>query len=316
MAEVSVYARAAESVFSRIWRERPGPRIDRMGEALAHPPQVHRSFGPRLPRVGSVNAVGLEEHAAALARLAVEGDSRLQALELAVRVLEVTALERTVTPGAARDLCARAVRHGPAPPVAAVCVRPDLVPLCHDCLAGTGVLVAALVTPADVRRTMELGADELEIRIDGGAFLSGCYAQVAREIARVKDTAGGAALTVVIETEGLGTYDGVRRASLLAMVAGADFVETSPASLPVALCVLEAIRDVCTETGHVVGFKAFGGLGTAEQAIHQLVLVHETLGPGWLTPDLCRLGASSLLDDLLLELRTQHADDAYDLRRH
>ena len=282
-----------------------------MGAVLTRSPQTHSSFGPCLPRVGSVNAVGLEEHAAALAALAVEGDSRLHALELAVRMFEVSALERTWTPRAVCDVCARAARPGPVPPVAAVCVRPDLVPLCRDRLQGTGVLVASLVKAAEARRAVELGADEIEIEIDSSAFLSGRYAQVAEEIAHVKDTAGKAALTVIIETDGLGTYDDVRRASLLAMVAGADFVEVSPASLPTALCVIQAIRDVWTETGHVVGIKAVGGVGNAEQAIDHLVLVHETLGPAWLTPDRCRLGAPSLLNDLLLEIRTQHVDNAH-----
>src|SRR5512146_2400072 len=150
-----------------------------MSETLARRPQTRRSPGPRLPRVGSVNPVGLEEHAAALAGLAVEGESRLRALELAVRLVEISALERTLTPGALRDVCALAARPGPVPPVAAVCVRPDLVPLCRDRLQETSVLVASLVSPAGARRAVELGADEVEIEIDGGAFLSGRYAQVA-----------------------------------------------------------------------------------------------------------------------------------------
>ena len=273
-----------------------------MSEMLARRPQARRSPGPRLPRVGSVNPVGLEEHAAALAGLAVEGDSRLHALELAVRLVEIPALERTLTPGALRDVCARAVRPGPVPPVAAVCVRPGLVPLCRDHLQGTWVHVASLVSPDGTRRAVELGADEVEIEIDGGAFLCGRYAQVAEEIARAKHAAGAARLTAIIETDGLGTYDAVRRATLLAMVAGADFVEASGASLPTALCVVEAIRDACAETGRAVGFKAVGSSSNAEQAIHHLVLVHEILGPAWLTPDRCRLCAPGLLDHLLDEI--------------
>lgn len=281
-----------------------------MGEVLTRSAPTRASFGLRLPRVGSVNAVGLEEHAASLAALAVEGESRLHALELAVRVLELSARERTSTPGAVREVCARAIHPGPVPPVAAVCVRPDLVPLCRDRLRGTGVRLAALVTATEASRAVEQGVDEIEIEIDGGAFLAGRYAQVAAEIARVEEIAGDAALTAIVRTDGLGTYDDVRRASILAMVAGADFVAASPASPPTALCVLEAIRDVCAETGHVVGFKAVAGFGDAEQAIEHLVLVHETLGPAWLAPDRCRLGAApSLLDDLLLEIRTQRADD-------
>src|SRR5205085_6457819 len=155
------------------------------------------------------------------------------------------------------------------------------------------------------------GADEVDMVIDRGAFLSGRYAKVYDEIVRVKEASGDAHLKVILETGELGTYDNVRRASLLAMAAGADFIKTSTGKLPaaatppVALVMLEAIRDVYEETGRMVGMKPAGGVRTAKQAIQHLVLVHETLGPDWLTPELYRIGASSLLNDVLLQIRKE-----------
>jgi deoxyribose-phosphate aldolase len=164
---------------------------------------------------------------------------------------------------------------------------------------------------ADARRAVELGADEVDMVIDRGAFLSGRYAKVYDEIVKVKEAVGNAHLKVILETGELGTYDNVRRASLLAMAAGADFIKTSTgkipsaATLPVALCMLEAIRDVHHETGRVVGFKPAGGVRAAKQAVQHLILVHETLGADWLTPDRYRIGASSLLNDVLMQLRKE-----------
>ena len=164
---------------------------------------------------------------------------------------------------------------------------------------------------ADARRAVELGADEIDMVIDRGAFLSGRYAKVYDEIVQVKEAVGSAHLKVILETGELGTYDNVRRASLLAMAAGADFIKTSTgkipsaATLPVALCMLEAIRDVYEETGRAVGFKPAGGVRVAKNAIQHLVLVHETLGPDWLTPDRYRIGASSLLNDVLMQIRKE-----------
>jgi deoxyribose-phosphate aldolase len=207
------------------------------------------------------------------------------------------------------------------PSVAAVCVYPNLVPTAKERLHGSGVKVASVATAfpsgqspldvklADVRDAVELGADEIDMVIDRGAFLSGRYAKVYDEIVKVKEAAGEAHLKVILETGELGTYDNVRRASLLAMAAGADFVKTSTgkvnpaATLPVALCMLEAVRDVHEETGRVVGFKPAGGIRTSKQAIQHLVLVHETVGADWLTPDLYRFGASSLLNDVLMQIR-------------
>ncbi len=162
-----------------------------------------------------------------------------------------------------------------------------------------------------MRDAVELGAHEIDMVIDRGAFLSGRYAKVYDEIVQVKEAVGSAHLKVILETGELGTYDNVRRASLLAMAAGADFIKTSTgklpsaATLPVLLCMLEAIRDVYEETGRVVGMKPAGGIRNAKQAIQNLVIVNETLGQDWLTPDRFRLGASSLLNDVLMQIRKE-----------
>jgi len=209
------------------------------------------------------------------------------------------------------------------PPVAAVCVYPNLVPPALERLQGSGVKVASVATAfpsgqvptdlkvAEVTRVAEMGADEIDMVIDRGAFLSGHYAKVYDEVRRVKDACGSAHLKVILETGELGTYDNVRRASLLAIAGGADFVKTSTgkiqpaATLPVTLVMLEAIRDVFEETGKRIGMKPAGGIRHAKQAVQTLVLVHETLGPEWLTPDLFRFGASSLLNDVLMQIRKE-----------
>jgi deoxyribose-phosphate aldolase len=298
---------------------------------MAKAPVLPRGFElplePRLPRIGSVDAVALEERAATLAKRSIKKDAKLWALELAVRVIDLTTLEGADTPGKVAGLCSKALRPDPAdstvPSVAAVCVYPNLVPTAVERVRGSGVRVASVATAfpagqspldvklAEVREVVELGADEVDMVIDRGAFLSGRYAKVYDEIVRVKEASGDAHLKVILETGELGTYDNVRRASLLAMAAGADFIKTSTgklasaATLPVALVMLEAIRDVYEETGRMVGMKPAGGVRTAKQAIQHLVLVHETLGVDWLTPDLYRIGASSLLNDVLLQIRKQ-----------
>jgi deoxyribose-phosphate aldolase len=163
----------------------------------------------------------------------------------------------------------------------------------------------------DVEDAVALGADEIDMVIDRGAFLSGRYAAVFNEIVKVKEACGDAHLKVILEVSELGTYDNVRRASLLAMAAGGDFIKTSTgklpgaATLPVQLVMLEAIRDVYEETGRKVGMKPAGGIRAAKNAIQYLVQVHETLGPDWLTPDLYRIGASSLVNDILMQLRKE-----------
>ena len=282
---------------------------------------------PRLPRIGSVDAVALEERAASLAKRSIKKDAKVFALRLAIRTTDLTTLEGADTPGKVAALASKALRPDPSdptvPPCAAVCVYPNLVPAARERVEGSGVKVAAVATGfpsgqyptalkvADVRSAVELGADEIDMVIDRGAFLSGRYAKVYDEIVQTKEACGDAHPKVILETGELGTYDNVRRATLLAIAAGADFVKTSTgkinpaATLPVALCMLEAVRDVYEETGRRVGFKAAGGIRQAKQAIQHLVLVHETLGPEWLTPELYRLGASSLLNDVLMQLRKE-----------
>jgi deoxyribose-phosphate aldolase len=298
---------------------------------MAQAPVLPRGFElplePRLPRIGSVDQVAVEERAATLGKRSIKREAKLWALDLAIRTTDLTTLEGSDTPGKVAALCSKAVRPDPIDPsipsVAAVCVYPNLVPVAVERLRGSGVKVASVATAfpsgqapldvklAEVRDVVEMGADEVDMVIDRGAFLSGRYAKVYDEIVRVKEASGDAHLKVILETGELGTYDNVRRASLLAMAAGADFIKTSTgklpsaATLPVALVMLEAIRDVYEETGRMVGMKAAGGIRNAKQAVQHLVLVHETLGPDWLTPDLYRLGASSLLNDVLLQIRKE-----------
>ena len=257
--------------------------------------------GPRLPRIGSVDAVALEERAATLAKRSIKRESKVQALQLAVRMMDLTTLEGQDTPGKVAALCSKAIRPDPVdrsvPSVAAICVYPSLVGVAKERLAGSGVKVASVATAfpsgqspteikiAETRAVVELGADEVDMVIDRGAFLSGRYAKVFDEIVRVKEACGEAHLKVILETGELGTYDNVRRASLIAIAAGADFIKTSTgkvspaATLPVTLCMMEVVRDVYVETGHVVGIKPAGGIRASKQAIQYLVTLYETLGP-------------------------------------
>src|SRR6476469_1370415 len=298
-----------------------------MAQAPALPGGFELPLEPRLPRIGSVDEVGVEERAAALAKRSIKKDAKLYALDLAIRMMDLTTLEGADTPGKVAALCSKAVRPDPTEPgipsVAAVCVYPNLVPTAVEKLQGTGVKVASVATAfpsgqspldvklRDVEDAVSMGADEIDMVIDRGAFLSGRYAKVYDEIVRVKDACGEAHLKVILETGELGTYGNVRRATLLAIAAGADFIKTSTgklpssATLPVALVMLEAIRDVYDETGRRVGFKPAGGIRNAKQAVQHLVLTHETLGVDWLTPDLYRFGASSLLNDILMQLRKE-----------
>ena len=300
---------------------------DGMAQAPALPRGFELPLEPRLPRIGSVDQVAVEARAGELAKRSIKKDAKLFALDLAIRVMDLTTLEGSDTPGKVAALCSKAIRPDPTDPsipsCAAVCVYPNLVPVAKERLARTGIKVASVATafpsgqsPLDVklRETEEaarLGADEIDMVIDRGSFLSGRYAKVFDEIVRVKEACGEAHLKVILEVGELGTYDNVRRASLLAMAAGADFIKTSTgklpgaATLPVQLVMLEAIRDVYDETGRKVGMKPAGGVRTAKNAIQYIVQLYETLGPEWLTPDLYRIGASSLLNDLLMQIRTQ-----------
>jgi deoxyribose-phosphate aldolase len=275
-----------------------------------------------------VDQVGAQARVAGLATRSIKKDAKMAALELAVAMVDLTTLEGADTPGKVRGLCAKAVRPDPAdpgvPPVAAVCVYPDLVSVAKAELpGGSGVAVASVATAfpsgraslavklADTAEAVEAGADEIDMVIDRGAFLAGRYAQVYEEIRAVKEATGPAHLKVILETGELATLDNVSRASWLAMLAGADFIKTStgkvsPASTPpVALVMLAAVRDFEQASGRRVGVKVAGGIRTAKDAIRYLVLVNETAGRAWLTPDLFRIGASSLLNDLLMQRRKQ-----------
>ena len=298
-----------------------------MAQAPALPRGFELPLKQRLPRIGSIDQVAVEQRAAELAKRSIKKDAKVWALELALRCCDLTTLEGQDTPGKVAALCSKAIRPDPSDPnvpsVAAICVYPNLIATAKQRLAGSSVKIASVATyfpsgqaPLDVKlRDVEdavaLGADEIDMVIDRGAFLSGRYAKVFDEIVQVKEACGAAHLKVILEVSELGTYDNVRRASLLAMAAGGDFIKTSTgklpgaATLPVQLVMLEAIRDVHAETGRKVGMKPAGGIRTSKNAIQYLVQVHETLGPDWLTPDLYRIGASSLVNDILMQLRKE-----------
>jgi deoxyribose-phosphate aldolase len=272
-----------------------------------------------------VDQVGVEARAAGLATRSIKTTAKQFALDLAVRMIDLTTLEGQDTPGKVRALCAKGRHPDPAdptcPPVAAVCVYGDLVPVAVDALAGSGVHIAAVATAfpsgrapldvklADVRAAVDAGADEIDMVIDRGAFLAGRYLDVHDEITATRAACGDAHLKVILETGELATYDNVRRASWLAMLAGADIIKTSTgkvvpaATLPVTLVMLEAVRDFRAQTGRQVGVKAAGGIRSAKDAVRYLVVVNETCGDDWLDPDWFRFGASSLLNDLLMQRR-------------
>jgi len=298
-----------------------------MAQAPALPTGFELPLKQRLPRIGAVDQVAVEARAAELGKRSIKKDAKVWALELAIRCMDLTTLEGADTPGKVAALCSKAIRPDPTDPtipsVAAVCVYPNLVPTAVERLRGSGVKVASVATafpsgqsPTDVKvreveEAVRFGADEIDMVIDRGAFLSGRYAKVFDEIVKVKEACGDAHLKVILEVSELGTYDNVRRASLLAMAAGGDFIKTSTgklsgaATLPVHLVMLEAIRDVHEESGRKVGMKPAGGVRSSKNAIQYLVQVHETLGPEWLTPDLYRIGASGLLNDVLMQLRKE-----------
>ena len=275
-------------------------------------------------RAAAVDAVGLEERAASLAKRSIKRDSKLWALDLAIRSMDLTTLEGSDTVGKIVAMCAKAVRPNPVdssvPSVAAVCIYPHLVPVAAGQLKNTGVHVASVaggfpsgLGPLDarlreVREVVELGADEIDIVLNRSLFLGGQYAQAFEELAAAREAAGDTHLKVILETGELGSYDRIRQASVLAMAAGADFIKTSTgkiqpaATLPAALCMMEAAREFFHETGRQVGVKVAGGIRQSKQAIQYLVLVYETLGPEWMTPDLFRIGASTLLNDVLMQI--------------
>jgi len=284
-----------------------------------------------------VDAVGLEQRAAAFATRSIKKGSKLAALDLSIRCIDLTTLEGVDTKGKVQSLAAKAIRPMPGnpdvPSVAAVCVFPQMVPYAAEALAGTGIEVASVagafpagLGPLEVRLdeikwAVAQGATEIDIVLSRSLFMAGRFAEAGEEIAAAKQACGPAHLKVILETGELGSYDAVRLASDLAMANGADFIKTSTgkigtnATMPVALCMAEAIREHVNRGGSPVGLKLAGGIRTAKQAWHYLVLVGETLGETWLDPALFRFGASSLLNDVLMQRakletgRYQRAED-------
>jgi deoxyribose-phosphate aldolase len=278
-----------------------------------------------------VDQVGAEARAASLGTRSIKTTAKAYAIDLAIRMVDLTTLEGQDTPGKVRALAAKAMRPDPADPscpaTAAVCVYPDLVATAKEALGSSGVHVASVATAfpsgraaldvklADTRNAVAAGADEIDMVIDRGAFLSGRYQQVYDEIVAVREACSrpdgsSAHLKVIFETGELQTYDNVRRVSWLAMLAGAHFIKTSTgkvqpaATLPVTLVMLEAVRDFRDQTGQMVGVKPAGGIRSSKDAIKYLVTVNEVAGPDWLDPDWFRFGASTLLNDLLMQRTT------------
>lgn len=275
----------------------------------------------------SVDAVMLEARAADLAKRSIKTSAKLEGINLAIRCCDLTTLEGKDSHGRVRSLCAKAVTPRPnwpgVPSVAAVCVYPNLVATAKDALRGSTVKVASVATAfpsglsnlevklADTAAAIASGADEIDMVIDRGAFLSGNERLVFDEIVAVKKLCGPVHLKVILETGELGSYDNIRRASDLALEAGADVIKTSTgkvgtnATFPTALLMCEAIRDFARATGERRGLKVAGGVRNTKQALTYLVIMKETLGDAWLNPDRFRIGASSLLDDLLMQLEKE-----------
>jgi deoxyribose-phosphate aldolase len=295
-------------------------------------PPTEASLGRFISGLPGVDAVGAESRAASLATRSIKTAAKAWALDMAIRMVDLTTLEGADTPGKVSALCAKAQRPDPTDPtvpaVAAVCVYPDLVSVAVDALNGSAVKVASVATAfpsgrastavklAEVKEAVAAGAGEVDMVIDRGAFLAGRLGVVLEEIQATKECCGDARLKVILETGELATYDNVRRASWLAMFAGADFIKTSTgkvapaATPPVALVMLEAVRDFAEATGRQVGVKVAGGIRTAKDAIRYLVLVNEIAGDDWLNPEHFRIGASSLVNDLLMQ-RAKQTTGAY-----
>ena len=276
-------------------------------------------------RTPSVDSVALETRAQELATRSIKKASKRQGLLLALTMTDLTTLEGMDSPGKVRSLCQKAIRplagRTDIPAVAAVCVYPDLVKVAAAVVRGSGVQVASVATgfPSgrtdlglkleETRRAVGDGATEIDMVIDRGAFFSGQYGKVFDEICQIKEACGDAHLKVILETGELQTYDNVRRAIRIALLGGADFVKTSTgkvgtnATLPVTLLMLESVRDWYLETGRVVGVKAAGGIRTSKDALRYLVLVNETCGDAWLKATAFRFGASTLVNDLLMQIR-------------
>jgi len=282
---------------------------------------------PDLSQVPAVDEVGVKERVARFQSRSIKNDSKIEALHMVLGMIDLTTLEGQDTPGKVRQLCQKAIHLHDAlpglPHVAAVCVYPTMVGVARKSLGDHDINVASVATafPSgmssrqvkldETRIAVEEGANEIDMVISRGAFLQGEYGFVFDEIAAVKEACGDAHLKVILETGELGTLDRVRRASVLAMHAGADFIKTSTgkiqpaATLPVTLVMLQAIRDHYFATGQMIGMKPAGGISTAKLAVHYLVALRETLGAAWMTPEWFRFGASSLANDVLMQLQKQ-----------
>ena len=282
---------------------------------------------PDLCRVTLVDEVGVTERVARFRTRSIKADAKVAALRMILSMIDLTTLEGQDTPGKVRQLCRKALHLHDAlpdlPNVAAVCVYPTMVGIARQTLGDADIKVASVATAfpsgmsprsiklEETRMAVGEGADEIDMVISRGAFLQGDYGYVFDEIAAIKDACGDAHLKVILETGELGTLDRVRRASVLAIHAGADFIKTSTgkiqpaATMPVTLVMLQAIRDHFHETGRMVGMKPAGGISSAKLAIQYLVMLRETLGSAWLTPTWFRFGASSLANDVLMQLQKQ-----------
>ena len=323
---VGVVERASRDEEARVISERAA------GSEFAELARSEMSLRRFLQGLPGVDQVGAELRAASLATRSIKADAKLWAIDTAVSMVDLTTLEGADTAGKVLSLCGKARRPDPSddgvPPVAAVCVYPDLVHVARAAVATSRVKVASVATAfpsgrtslavklADVSYAVAAGADEVDMVIDRGAFLSGQYGKVLEEVRVVKEACGPVHLKVILETGELATYDNVRRASWIAMIGGADFIKTSTgkvspaATPPVALVMLEAVRDFADVSGTIVGVKVAGGIRTTKDAIRYLVLVNEVAGETWLEPRHFRIGASTLLNDLLMQ-RAKQRSGAY-----
>jgi deoxyribose-phosphate aldolase len=308
-------------------RERSPQPTEQLPVHLADATADESSLRRFLFGLPGVDPVGIEQRAAGLATRSIKRDSKLAAIDLAISMVDLTTLEGADTPGKVRNLSRKAMMPDPdhleTPQVAAICVYPDMVPIAVNELKGSGVKVASVASAfpsgrstlevklSDTKIAVDGGADEIDMVIDRGAFLAGHYETVFSQIVAIRQACGNARLKVILETGELATYDNVRRASWLALLAGADFIKTSTgkispaATLPVVHVMLQAVKDWKAQTGQQRSVKPAGGIRTAKDAIRYLVAVNEVAGPEWLDPYYFRFGASSVLNDLIMQRRAQ-----------
>lgn len=308
-------------------RERSPQPTEQLPVHLADATADESSLRRFLSGLPGVDPVGIEQRAAGLATRSIKRDSKLAAIDLAISMVDLTTLEGADTPGKVRNLSRKAMMPDPdhleTPQVAAICVYPDMVPIAVNELKGSSVKVASVASAfpsgrstlevklSDTKIAVDGGADEIDMVIDRGAFLAGRYGTVFAQIVAIRQACGNARLKVILETGELATYDNVRRASWLALLAGADFIKTSTgkispaATLPVVHVMLQAVKDWKAQTGQQRSVKPAGGIRTAKDAIRYLVAVNEVAGPEWLDPYYFRFGASSVLNDLIMQRRAQ-----------